>query len=259
MQDFHVHSNYSDGSFLERMVQAAESAGLEGIGFADHCALTQREPTASMRDLYGFNLDLTYERRREAIERLRERTSIDVYDAVEMDYDPRDEARIRSFLERADFEYAVGSVHEVDGRNVQVASAFVECSDAELDAVVDSYFDHLVALIDSGLFDVAAHVDLLERTEPLRGRAREGHYRRVADAFADSQTIPEINAGRATTDAGIVHPAGPFLEVIREREVPVTLGTDSHRPDEVGPRASFLEDFLDRWGLEPVVPPALES
>lgn len=256
MQDFHVHSNYSDGSFLERMVRAAESAGLEGVGFADHCVLSPRDPTAT-RSLYGFNLDLTYERRREAIERLRDRSSIDVYDAVEMDYDPRDEDRIRSFLERADFEYTVGSVHEVDGRNVQVPSAFADSSDAELDAVVDDYFDRLVALIESELFDVAAHVDLVERIDPLRGRAREGHYRHVADAFADSRTIPEINAGRATSEDGIVHPAGPFLEVLRERAIPFTVGTDAHSPTEVGSRVTFLEDFLDRRELEPVRPPAL--
>ncbi|WP_049923056.1 PHP domain-containing protein [Halopiger djelfimassiliensis] len=259
MRDFHVHSNYSDGEFLEGMVRAAEAAGLEGIGFADHCNVSSREPMAKVRSVYGFNLDLTYERRRQGIERLREETAIEIYDAVEMDYDPRDEPEIREFLDRAAFEYSIGSVHAVDGKNVQVPAEFTGASDRELDAIVDDYFDRLVALVESELFDTAAHADLIARTPPLRGRATESHYQRVARAFADSRTIPEINAGRALTDAEIVHPAEPFLEVLREFDVSVTVGSDAHRPSEIGDRIRFLEEFTDRSGIDPVAPPAISS
>lgn len=258
MRDFHVHSNYSDGDFLRSMVRAAESAGLEGVGFADHCNVASRDRPASMRSVYGFNLDLTHERRRQGIERLREDFEIDIYDAVEMDYDRRDEGAIESFLSEAGFDYATGSVHDVDGYNVQVAAHFTSMSEAERDAVVDHYFDKLVALVESELFDIAAHLDLLERTEPLRGQATEDHYRRVARALADSRTVPEINAGRALTDAEIVHPSETFLSVLREHDVAVTLGTDSHHPSEIGERADFLAGFVDEYGLEPVGPDELE-
>ncbi|WP_226041044.1 PHP domain-containing protein [Natrinema sp. DC36] len=259
MRDFHVHSNYSDGDFLRSMVRAAESAGLEGVGFADHCNVASRERHASMRSVYGFNLDLTYERRRRGIDRLREDFDLEIYDAVEMDYDPRDEAAIDAFLSEADFDYAIGSVHDVDGNNVQVASNFAAMSDAERDAVVDEYFETLIALVESELFDIAAHVDLLERTPPLRGRATTDQYRRAAQALADSRTVPEINAGRALTDAEIVHPAEPFLTVLRDHDVAVTLGTDSHHPAEIPERADFLAEFVDETGLEPVVPDGIAS
>ncbi|MDF9745164.1 PHP domain-containing protein [Natrinema salsiterrestre] len=258
MRDFHVHSNYSDGDFLRSMVRAAESAGLEGVGFADHCNVARRERPESMRSVYGFNLDLTYERRRRGIERLRDDSEIEIYDAVEMDYDPRDEPAIDGFLSEADFDYAIGSVHDVDGHNVQIASHFEDMSDAERDAVVDGYFDRLVALVESELFDIAAHVDLLERTPPLRGRATEDHYRRVAQAVADSRTVPEVNAGRALADAAVVHPSESFLTVLREHDVAVTVGTDSHHPAEIPDRVDFLTDFFDETGLEPAVPDGLE-
>ncbi|THE62819.1 histidinol-phosphatase [Salinadaptatus halalkaliphilus] len=259
MQDFHVHSNYSDGSFLQRMVNAAERAGLEGVGFADHCAVSSRDGIRKMRRAYGFNLDLTYERRRQAIDGVREKSSIEVYDAVEMDYDPRDETEIRDFLESAEFDYAIGSVHGVDGKNVQVPANFTALTDDERDRVVDAYVDQLVSLIESELFDVAAHVDLLTRTPPLRGRFDETQYRRVARAFAESRTIPEINAGRAVTDEEILHPAEPFLEVLVEHDVAFTLGTDSHAPTEIGPRADFLADVIDTNDIDPTVPPSLET
>ncbi|WP_226005839.1 PHP domain-containing protein [Natrinema salinisoli] len=258
MRDFHVHSNYSDGDFLRSMVRAAESAGLEGVGFADHCNVARRERPESMRSVYGFNLDLTYERRRRGIERLRDDFDIEIYDAVEMDYDPRDEAAIDGFLSEAGFDYAIGSVHDVDGHNVQIASHFEDMSEAERDAVVDGYFEQLVALVESELFDIAAHVDLLERTPPLRGRATEDHYRRVAQAVADSRTVPEVNAGRALADSAVVHPSESFLTVLREHDVAVTAGTDSHDPTEIPERVDFLTEFFDETGLEPAAPDGLK-
>ncbi|ELY70399.1 PHP domain-containing protein [Natrinema versiforme] len=258
MRDFHVHSNYSDGGFLRGMVRAAESAGLEGVGVADHCNVASRGRPESMRSLYGFNLDLTYERRRRGIERLREEFDLEVYDAVEMDYDPRDEDAIDAFLAEANFDYAIGSVHDIGGNNVQVASNFAAMSDAERDAVTDEYFETLIELVESELFDIAAHADLLERTPPLRGRATEEQYRQVAQAFADSRTVPEINAGRALTDAEVVHPSERLLSILREHDVAVTVGTDSHRPSEIPDRADFLADFVAETGLEPVGPAGLE-
>ncbi|MCT9094853.1 PHP domain-containing protein [Haloarchaeobius sp. HME9146] len=257
MRDFHVHSTYSDGRFLTQMVYAATQAGLEGIGFADHCNVSQREDPRTFRAAYGFNLDMTYERRRHGIETVRERADIDIYDAVEMDYDPRDEAEIRAFLDEAGFDYVIGSVHSVGEYNVQAPPQFEDLSDDELDAFVDDYFDALVALADSELFDIAAHPDLIERTEHLRGRATTEHYEQAAQAFADSRTVPEINAGRALGDPGFVHPDPEFLDILREYDVAVTIGTDSHRPNEIGERADFLESFLDERGIEPVGPPKL--
>lgn len=97
LHDYHVHSTYSDGTGLPRIVAAAEKAGLEAIGFSDHCNVSERESAIHEKYEQGFNLDMTYERRREAIEGLCERTELTIYDAVELDYDPRDEGPIRAF------------------------------------------------------------------------------------------------------------------------------------------------------------------
>ncbi|GAB7020587.1 PHP domain-containing protein [Halostagnicola bangensis] len=258
MHDFHLHSNYSDGTFLLQMVRAAESAGLEGIGVTDHCTISTRDRPQSMRATHGFNLDLTYERRRRGIERVREQTEIAVYDAVEMDYHPDDEAEIRSFLEEANFDYAIGSVHELAGRNVQVPSHFSDESDAGLDDLVEQYVESLVQLIESELFDVAAHLDLFERTSPLAGRATINQYERIARAFDDSRTVPEINAGRALRDRAIVHPRPGLLEILLDHGVAFTIGSDSHAPIEVENRTPFLQEFVDEKGVTPVDPPGLE-
>ena len=252
MYDYHVHSTYSDGSFLEGMVAAAEAAGLDGVGIADHCSVIPDETAERRKRLLGFNLDTTYARRREAIAVARERVDVPVFDAVEMDYHPDHEAAIEDFLSEAGFDYAIGSVHDLEGINVHARSYFADRSEAERRDLVDRYFEKLVALVDSELFEIAAHPDLVERNPHLRGFATADHYGRVAAAFERSRTVPEVNAGRLLDDYGEFHPAPAFLDALVDHGVGVTVGTDSHDPDAIEPRAAGIREELDERGLDPV-------
>lgn len=252
--DHHVHSTYSDGDLLRRMLSAAEAVGLDGIGITDHCNVSVRPPMIETRDRLGFNLDVTYERRRHAIEAFREEVDFDIYDAVEIDYDPRDEAEIGAFLDEANFDYAVGSVHHLEEVNVHVREYFADRPEAERRDLVATYYEKLIELVESELFDVAAHPDLVERTPSLRGLASEAQYERVADAFAASRTHPELNAGRALRAAGGVHPGSTFRSALLERDVSFVVGSDAHRPEELRRRSRYLEAFLDGSDIETVQP-----
>ncbi len=243
MHDYHVHSTYSDGTFLEWMIEAAEAAGLSGVGFADHCSVLPTTAARHHRESMGFNLDQTYERRRAAIDRLREASSIRVFDAVEMDYEPGHEGAIESFLTEAGFDYAIGSVHDLEEVNIH-EEYFARRPESDRRELVERYFEKLVSLIESELFEIAAHVDLVERNPALRGFATRDQYERVARAFADSRTVPEINAGRVTQEYGTFHPAPAFLDELLARDVPVVVGSDSHSPDAIEPRIDAVRTKL---------------
>jgi histidinol-phosphatase (PHP family) len=233
------------------MVGAAESAGLDGIGFTDHCNVSERTPMYRRKIKTGFNLDVTYERRRKAIDRIRADDDVDVFvfDAVEMDYDPRDEAAVRDFLDESDFDYALGSVHYLEDTYV-TRDYFAEKSTAEREALVETFYDRVVALAESELFDIAAHVDVLERSEHFRGLSTREHYDRVADAFADSRTVPEVNGGRASE--GYFHPSPGFVEAFVDRGVALTVGSDAHHPRSLQETVPALEAHLEELGVDPV-------
>lgn len=248
--DYHVHSNYSDGEFLVTMLRAADDAGLDGVGVADHCNVSDRDRPRLVKRAMGFNLDRTHERRREAIDHLRDQFDLAVYDAVEMDYDPRDVEAIATFLDDAGFDYSIGSVHTLEDVNVHFVDYFADRPEEDRAALVTSYFDDLVGLVESELFDVAAHLDLVERNPALRGFATEDQYRRVAEALEDSRTVPEINAGRVLDDYGEIHPSDPFVEVLLEHDIAFVLGTDSHEPVVIEGRLDELESFVEEHGVE---------
>ena len=252
--DYHAHSSYSDGRHLPLMIEAAVEAGLDGIGFADHANVSSRSEARRAKLAYAFNLDQTFERRREAIELFREEYDIRIFDAVEVDYHPADEAEIRGFLDDADFQYVIGSVHEVEGVNVHFPGPFKDLSGEKKRAVVDQYFDRVEALVRSELFEVAAHPDIIERNDALRGLSTEQDYRQIAEALADSRTIAEINAGRVDEEYGRFHPGPAFLDVLLDYDLDLTLGTDSHQPESIEDRVSAIRDLIETRGIEPISP-----
>lgn len=241
--DYHVHSTYSDGSDIDEMVAAAADVGLAGVGFTDHCNISNQ----GLRERMNYTLDESMDDRRADIERLRGEYDLEIYDAVEMDYDPSDEAHIREFLDDTGFDYSLGSVHYVERAHIMNPAKFADRSDDEKQVAVDAYFQDIISLIESELFDVVAHVDVVDRNSELLGLATEDHYRTVADALRDSKTVPEINAGRALDELGRIHPHPDLLEILQDENIDFVLGTDSHTPAELKDRVEFLrERFADR-------------
>jgi len=251
--DYHVHSLYSDGGHFEPMLSAAAEAGVSAVGFADHCNLGG--PTGEERARYGRNFDLTYERRRETLSALDDETELTIFDAVEVDYDPAVESEIAAFLDEAGFDYALGSVHYVGDQYVFPSDPF-DGGEAARRAFVDDYYETVVSLVDSELFEIAAHVDIVESHPELSGFTTCEHAEMVADAFERSRTVPELNAGRFEDDdkPASFHPEGRVFEVLLERGLPFTLGSDAHEPEEFAERVPALRDRADRYELELACP-----
>lgn len=233
--DYHTHSTYSDGSDLESMVQAAVDTGLDGLGISDHA-----NPPS---DTWGFVE--SYPERREDIEALRGKYDIEIFDGVEVDYYPDEEDTIESFLETADFDYALGSVHHVEQLEVMSPTDFVDYDEDQKISTVDQYVTVLESLVRSELFDVVAHLDVFERNPQLRGLASEEHYEALAEALVDSGTYPEVNAGRVFEEYGKLHPRPSFLSVLADYDVAFVPGSDSHTPDELRDRVPHLREFFE--------------
>lgn len=245
--DIHTHSTYSDGSELRAMVTAAAEAGLDGIGVTDHCTLIEDDFGRSDR----FDFEETFADRREEIESLQREFDIEIFDGVEVCYAPAVEDRIGAFLDRAGFDYAIGSVHFADGYDFTTGAGTGE-TDAERRAAIDRYFDRQVALVESGLFEVIAHVDLPNRLPGLRDLPTAAHYRRLAAALRGSSTVPEVNAGRIRRDYGDVHPDPDYLDEFSD--IPFVPASDAHRPHELAPRVASLESVFADHDIEQADP-----
>jgi len=238
--DVHAHTTYSDGSPLPGMVAAAERRGVDALGLTDHCIVVDDD--FGRRDRY--DLVETCERRREAVDRFRDRTDVTLYDAAEVSYVADAERETRAFLAEADFDYTIGSVHFAGPYEYTSGGDYADAGPETRRAAVERYYDAVVAAVESGLFDVLGHLDLPERESALRGHSTRADYERVATAVAESDVVPEINAGRVHGSLGRVHPNPAMLDAFREAGVAFVLGTDSHAPAQLDERIPVLRGVV---------------
>ena len=252
--DLHTHSTYSDGHLLKTMARKADKLGLKKLGVADHCNVSERTEMKLQKKELGFNLDQTYKRRKQALESVNKDYNVEILDAVEMDYHPDDEEEIIEFMRTANFQYSIGSVHHIENVNIQVESYFESFSKSKKREVVEKYFEMQRKLIESEMFEIVSHIDLIERNKNLRNMATREDHMKVIEALKRSDTVPEINAGRVNRGLEEFHPTPDFLKLFKKEDIPVTLGTDSHGPRDLEERTPQMREKIEKEGLQVVTP-----
>lgn len=139
------------------------------------------------------------------------------------------------------FDFVLGSVHIVDGLNISGGSDvdpfFLARSQ---DEAYEAYFNEVAELVAWGGFDVVAHFDLIKRY----GHRHYGHYvaRRyqgliepILGEMARRGIGLEINTSGVFQAPGVPYPEADILEWARHIGVEfLTLGSDSHAPDQFG-------------------------
>lgn len=152
---------------------------------------------------------------------------------IEVDYVPGQEEALARALDGYPWDCVLGSVHFVDGRSIDF-SPRVTWPGADVDGLYQAYFHHLARAAASGLFDCIGHVDL-----PKKFGARPRTFPWPAfEAFlaraAATRTAIEINTAGFRVPAGEAYPALPLLRAAVARGIGVQLGSDAHRPEDVG-------------------------
>jgi len=170
-----------------------------------------------------------------ACSRVRDRFSgrVAVKIGLEMDYDPETFPEARRIAETFAFDVLAGSVHFLGPHNLvsRRERARMPLSPA---GQVTKYLELLFAMLDERFFDVVGHPDMVKKFHgpdmPGLAEAREEMARRMAEA----RVAAEVNTSGLSHPVGEIYPGPGLLAALARHGVPVTLGSDAHRPEEVG-------------------------
>jgi histidinol-phosphatase (PHP family) len=225
--DYHMHSKYSDGrSWPEDYIAPAVAAGLCEIGFSEHLTL--------FRDPEDWNMiPEKIEAYINHLETLRKHTSsIKIKTGLEVDFFHGKEEEIRSFLEPLQLDYIIGSVHYMGERTVDFGPEFYEGK--SYDSLFESYFDLVCEAIESEIFDIIGHCDLIRIFGYKTTGDTENLYRKLAKAMKKHDVVFEINTNGRNRPLADFYPDRKFLRIFREEAVPVCVNSDAHMPARVG-------------------------
>ncbi len=255
--DYHTHNylcNHAVGT-IEDYIQAGISQGMGEIGISDHFPM---ELLPEHFHIYAMSLEdfSTYVNE---IKRLKAKyqDQIVVKVSSEVDFFPPAfngyKDIVTPFLE--DFDYIIGSVHAVPWKGLEAIpideqQAIPIINEIGVDEVYLEYYNSVLKMVKSNFYDIVGHLDIPKKYGLLPrnpGRIWQ-KVLQVLDTIENSNIAVEINTSglRKNIDQ---YPSEPIIKELIQRRIPITLGSDAHRSEDVGRNFEEIISKIKKWGL----------
>jgi histidinol-phosphatase (PHP family) len=228
----------------EEYAEQALKRGLAGIIFTCHSPMPRGFwPSVRMADS-EFDAYVAM------VDRCRQRYQgrLEVRLGMETDYFPGFEKWAESLHQRAPFHYCLGSVH---WQGPEYHDRFETWNP---DDFRRSYWQNLATSAETGLFDCLAHPDLIKnyRSASWRHEEWEQDVAAALDRIAKTGVCMELNTSGLNKHYPEMNPGSAMLRMMRERGIPVVIGSDSHRPNRVADNFVSALETLQNAGYTEV-------
>ncbi len=234
--NLHTHTRFCDGAHTpEEVVLAAIDAGMEVLGFSEHCC-------TGVEGVFGMKPESVPLYRAE-VKRLQEvyGDRIHILLGVEQDF--------HAGAPTAPYDYVIGSVHYVhlDGEYCGVdysaertVKTVKEHCGGDIMRYAKAYYDSVARVADVTKCDIVGHFDLLTKFNEKDELIDESDPRYVGyalealDALLEKDVIFEVNTGAISRGYRKTPYPSPFiLRRIAEKKGSVTLNSDAHNKDHL--------------------------
>lgn len=251
MIDYHIHTRrcrHATGSMEEYLAEAKKKELLE-IGFADHFPVEllgvnpEDQVNMDADELPHYLAD---------VERIKEMASMPVRTGIEVDFLPGREEITAGLLARYPFDYVTGSIHFMDGWDFTHPGRFRQFSGRDLKLVYEQYFVLVEKLAASRLFDIIGHLDVVKKFGFFPREDWSWLVDRTCRSLAGEDICVELNTAGWRAPVREQYPSEAFLQKCLEYRVPVTLGSDAHRPGEVGDGLERAVALIEKIGFTEV-------
>ncbi len=228
--DHHLHTwrcGHADG---EMAAYVGAAGGLAGVGFNDHLPFLDskmNDPTLAMSwdELPAYV---------EEVSRLRDEPATPVLLGIEADYIPGQEKLLAWALADVPWDYVYGSVHLVGDWPFDDSRYRDRFERADVDRLYREYYGLVAVMAATGLYDVWSHPDVPKKFGHFPSNPVVEAEHEALAAVARAGMVLEINTSGLRKPVGEIYPAPRILRAARAMGVPITFGSDAHRPDEVG-------------------------
>lgn len=240
--DYHIHTSrccHATGT-MEEYVAVAEKREMTEIGFSDHFPLEllgvvpENPVSMAAAELAGYIAD---------VQRLQKQTSIPVKLGIEVDFVPGMEKEAAKLLAAYNFDYVIGSIHFLDEWDFTHPAHVKRYESMNIYELYERYFAVVRQLAQSGICQIVGHMDVVKKFAFFPRKAWDHLLIETCQAIKDADLCVEVNTAGWRAPVAEAYPGVFMLEKCLQLGIPVTLGSDAHRPQDVGggiQRASFM-------------------
>jgi histidinol-phosphatase (PHP family) len=257
--NFHTHSNFCDGKgVMEDYVRSARDNGLISLGFSSHAPVPF--PCHWCLKADDFNQYL------QSINALAQTgNDLEIYKSLEVDYIPGviSPAHFSTHL-----DYTIGSVHfveklpdgkhwEIDGLHTHFLEGYEKIFNSNIRDVISRYFELTREMITTSAPTIVGHLDKIkiQNIDEKFFREADPWYQeeviKTLDVIRESGAIVEVNTrGIYQKKSRTTYPSPWILEHIHEKNIPITLSSDTHHPDDIINQFSETAKLLSTLGFK---------
>jgi histidinol-phosphatase (PHP family) len=193
---------------------------------------------------------------------------IQLYVGLEVDFIPGIISPDTDYIEAANLDHMVGSIHyvdhyadgkpwEVDGPHQPFLKGLKEIFDNDIEKAVRRYFELTREMVESCPGIVVGHLDKIKMQNEggdLFSEESDWYIEEVEktlELIAEKGLIVEVNTrGIYKKKVDTTYPSPWILERIREKGIPIMLNSDSHTPDELTGRFEEAARMLLELGFK---------
>jgi len=250
MIDYHTHTRLCKHAVgeMEDYIETAIEKGVTELGISCHNPMPEGYDPEHRMEIEEF-----YAIYKPRVIQLREKYegAITIKFGLEADFYPGTEQYVKDFIAQNEFDYVIGSVHYLGAWPATDLIPVPMFERVVVNARYEEYFDRVRQLAESGLCDIIAHFDLVKKngTRPdNNSRGVEEAVQRALEAIRDNGLCMEINTSGLRKKVEEVYPAESILQRAAELGIPLTTGSDAHKPQDVAADFDRAYSLIQKYG-----------
>ncbi|AIQ65327.1 phosphoesterase [Paenibacillus stellifer] len=250
--DLHTHHfrcGHADGNIRD-YIEAGIQNGLKVIGISDHTPYFGHPEDRAFPHIAMAKSE--FANYVEEVLSLKKEYDgvIDVLLGIESDFFPEHVEAYRQVLNSYPFDYIIGSVHSTGGVSIFNKNRWKHLGAKEQIAVKTEYYRLIGESARSGMFQILGHIDAMKGNYPgFSDIPAPGPLDECLKIIGDSGVAIEINTSGKTKLSGGWYPSDDILERALRYGVPVTFGSDAHKPSRVGDELEQVAARLKEIGF----------
>ena len=239
--DTDMHSHVSRSS-AKQMILAAQQKGLRVLGLSEH-VFQMQETRFALQHLEPEGPLLTFNTYIDDVRTAASQSNVDTRLGLEVDFIPGKNELIHSFIQEYNWDFLIGSVHEINGIQFE---ANYKWSREEGEALWLEYFELLRGVVTSGHFSVVSHPVRLRVNNPYLPPTFDKELERLAAEATHYDVALEINGYDMLHYHSLVH---RLAKACILHHTPISVGSDAHNPRGIAQAHQQTENMLHELGI----------
>lgn len=263
---YHSHTNsfdiYDGHNSAQEMIIQAEKIGYTELGISNHLCyhphMQKINPHTMFQNDFKTALEL-YQRTVDEIRTVSLKSKIPVKVGFEVDFFPSAFWRkdFERMLRQLELDYVIGATHFIRTEDESFIcnlyrSDSYSFTPEEMHRFLKTYWENVIASINSGYFNFIAHIDVVKIFGFCQEPEWDEYKWRVIEALEATHTPTELNTS-GWNKCDEQHPHTWILKELNKRNVPILLSDDAHSVAMLGQHFDRAEKLLadlnytNRW------------